>query len=205
MSLPQERRAAALLLIGVLAPLIIMGMHPTGGDLATGGARLVLINHVVHGVSLAAQPIVFVGLLGVWRSLRSDVATLALVCYAFGIVAILTAATLSGFVAPDALPERPLLLYTGLLNQAFAKVSVTAIGGSIALWGAALWQQHSRGFGRVVAIAGLIVGAVLAFGVLSGALYLNVGGILFVTLLEGVWIALVAVHLLRGPASPPLR
>src|ERR1044072_7465280 len=98
MSLPQERRAAALLLIGVLAPLFIMGMHPT-----TGGARLVLINHVVHGVSLAAQPIVFVGLLGVWRSLRSDVATLALVCYAFGIVAILTAATLSGFVAPDAL------------------------------------------------------------------------------------------------------
>src|ERR1051325_10758742 len=68
MSLPQERRAAALLLIGVLAPLIIMGMHPTGGDLATGGARLVLINHVVHGVSLAAQPIVFVGLLGQCRA-----------------------------------------------------------------------------------------------------------------------------------------
>src|ERR1044072_5721913 len=164
MSLPQERRAAALLLIGVLAPLFIMGMHPRGGDLATGGARLVLINHVVHGVSLAAQPIVFVGLLGVWRSLRSDVATLALVCYAFGIVAILTAATLSGFVAPDALPERPLLLYTGLLNQAFAKVSVTAIGGSIALWGAALWEQHRRGVGRGGAVAGGSIGGGGGFG-----------------------------------------
>src|ERR1051326_7917253 len=112
MSLPQERRAAALLLIGVLAPLIIMGMHPTGGDLATGGARLVLINHVVHGVSLAAQPIVFVGLRGVWRSRPSDAATLALVCYAFGTLGILPAATLSGLVAPDPRPERPLLLYT---------------------------------------------------------------------------------------------
>ena len=55
MSMPQERRTAVALLIGVIAPLLIMGMHPTGASLTTGGARLVLINHMVHGVSLAAQ------------------------------------------------------------------------------------------------------------------------------------------------------
>src|SRR5207302_8141922 len=126
MSMPQERRAAIVLLIGVVAPLLIMGMHPTGGDITRGGARLVLINHVVHGVALAAQPVVFLGLLGLWRSVRSDVATAALVFYAFVIVAILSAATLSGFVAPDLVTDRVLLGYTYQLYQAFAKSPVAS-------------------------------------------------------------------------------
>src|SRR5438874_4814972 len=138
MSMPQERRTAGALLIGVIAPLLIMGMHPTGASLTTGGARLVLINHLVHGVSLAAQPIVFLGLLGLWRSARSDAATAALVFYAFGIVAILSAAVLSGFVAPEVVAERPLLFYTGQPNQGFAQVRVAAIGASLILWGAPL-------------------------------------------------------------------
>src|SRR2546428_4976645 len=163
MSMPPERRAAIALLIGVLAPLLIMGMHPTGGDITRGGARLVAINHLVHGVSLAAQPVVFLGLLGLWRSVRSDLATAALVFYGFGIVAILSAAVLSGFVAPDVVADRLLLGYTGMLNQAFAKVSVAAIGASLTLWGAALWPIGGRGgVGRLPAPAGVVVGAVLA-------------------------------------------
>src|SRR3989475_12874953 len=126
MSMPPERRAAIALLIGVLAPLLIMGMHPTGGDITRGGARLVTINHWVHGVSLAAQPVVLLGLLGLWRSVRSDLATAALVFYGFRIVAILSASVLSGFVAPDVGADRPLLACSGMLYQRFAKVSVAA-------------------------------------------------------------------------------
>jgi len=199
MSMPQERRAAVALLIGVALPLLIMGMHPTGGDITRGGARLVLINHWVHGVALAAQPVVFLGLLGLWRSLRSDVAAAALVLYGFGIVAILSAATLSGFVAPDIAADRVLLGYTYQLNQGFAKVSVAAIGASLMLWGVALWA--SRGFVRLPAAAGVIIGAVLALGVLTGWLHLSASGIVIVTLLQGVWIVLVAAHLLREGSS----
>ena len=200
MSMPQERRAAVALLIGVALPLLIMGMHPTGGDITRGGARLVLINHWVHGVALAAQPVVFLGLLGLWRSLRSDVATAALVLYGFGIVAILSAATLSGFVAPDVVTDRVLLGYTGQLNQGFAKVSVAAIGASLILWGAALWPIGGRGFALLPAAAGVIIGAVLALGVLTGWLHLTARGIVIVTLLQGIWILLVVWHLLRGGA-----
>jgi len=192
MSTTQERRAAIALLIGVIAPLLIMGMHPTGADITTGGARLVLINHMVHGVSLAAQPVVFLGLLGLWRSLRSDVATAALVFYAFGIVAILSAATLSGFVAPDLVTDRVLLGLTYELNQGFAKVSVAAIGASLILWGVALRLA------RLPAAAGVIIGAVLVLGVLTGWLHLSASGIVIVTLLQGIWIILVATQLLRG-------
>ena len=192
MSTTEERRAAIALLVGVVAPLLIMGMHPTGADITIGGARLVLINHMVHGVSLAAQPVVFLGLLGLWRSLRSDVATAALVFYAFGIVAILSAAVLSGFVAPEVVAERPLLFYTGQLNQGFAKVSVAAIGASLILWGVALR------FARLPAAAGVIIGAVLVLGVLTGWLHLSASGIVIVTLLQAIWIILVAALLLRG-------
>ncbi len=192
MSTTEERRAAIALLIGVIAPLLIMGMHPTGADITIGGARLVLINHMVHGVSLAAQPVVFLGLLGLWRRLRSDVATAALVFYAFGIVAILSAAVLSGFVAPEVVAERPLLFYTGQLNQGFAKVSVAAIGASLILWGVALR------FARLPAAAGVIIGAVLVLGVLTGWLHLSASGIVIVTLLQAIWIILVAALLLRG-------
>jgi len=199
MSMPPERRAAIALLIGVLAPLLIMGMHPTGGDITRGGARLVTINHWVHGVSLAAQPVVFLGLLGLWRSVRSDLATAALLFYGFGIVAILSAAVLSGFVAPDVVADRLLLGYTGMLNQAFAKVSVAAIGASLILWGAALWPIGGRsGFARLPAAAGVMIGAVLALGILTGWLRLTVRGIVIVTLLQGIWILLVVRHLLRG-------
>jgi len=192
MSTTEERRAAIALLVGVVAPLLIMGMHPTGADITIGGARLVLINHMVHGVSLAAQPVVFLGLLGLWRRLRSDVATAALVFYAFGIVAILSAAVLSGFVAPEVVAERPLLFYTGQLNQGFAKVSVAAIGASLILWGVALR------FARLPAAAGVIIGAVLVLGVLTGWLHLSASGIVIVTLLQGIWLILVAALLLRG-------
>ncbi len=201
MSMPRERRAAVALLIGVVAPLLIMGMHPTGADITAGGARLVMINHLVHGVSLAAQPVVFLGLLGLWRSLRSDAATAALVVYGFGIVAILSAATLSGFVAPEVVTDRVLLGYTGQLNQGFAKVSVAAIGASLILWGAALWAIGGRGLARLPAAAGVIIGAVLGLGVLTGWLHLTASGIVIVTLLQGVWIIFVAAHLLRGGSN----
>jgi hypothetical protein len=60
------------------------------------------------------------------------------------------------------LAEPALLLDTGELNQAFARVSVAATDASIVLWGAALWQRN--GAARLPAAAGVIVGAALARG-----------------------------------------
>lgn len=98
-----NQSAALTLIIGVLSPLLIIGMHPTAGDLTgDSGSRQVVVNYFVHGVALAAQPLVFVGLLGVSRYLEwSESAIAALVVYGFGIVAVLPAAVLSGFVAPE--------------------------------------------------------------------------------------------------------
>jgi hypothetical protein len=204
-----NRSAGLTLIIGVLSPLLIIGMHPTAGDLTgEAGARQVLVNYLVHGVGLAAQPLVFLGLLGVSRYLQwSESAVAALVAYGFGIVAVLSAAVLSGFVAPDVIERldagqgaldaryQALLVYTGFVNQGFAKVNVMASGVAIVLWGCAMWR--TRHFPRATAVIGVVVGTALAGGTLIGYLRLNVQGIVIVTLLQAIWMILVAVHLLR--------
>jgi hypothetical protein len=51
------------------------------------------------------------------------------------------------------------------------------------------------------AVAGVIVGAGLALGIVSGSLHLNVRGIVLVAMLQGIWILLVAAYLLRAQSS----
>ena len=205
-----NRSAGLTLIIGVLCPLLIIGMHPTAGDLTgDSGSRQVVVNYVVHGVALAAQPLVFLGLLGVSRYLGwSESAVAALVVYGFGIVAGLPAEVLSGFVAPDvierirvtgATPDaryEALLAYTGFLNQGFARINVMASGVAVTLWGCAMWR--TRRFPRATAVIGVVVGTALAGGTLIGYLRLNVQGIVIVTLLQATWMILVALHLLRA-------
>jgi hypothetical protein len=205
-----NRSAGLTLIIGVTAPLLIIGMHSTAGDLTgDSGSRQVVVNYLVHGVALAAQPLVFLGLLGVSRYLEwSEMAIAALVVYGFGIVAVLPAAVLSGFVAPDviermrvtgATPDaryEALLAYTGFLNQGFARINVIASGAAVTFWGCAMWRR--RRFPRATAVIGMVVGTALAVGTLTGYLRLNVRGIVIVTLLQAIWMVLVAVHLLRA-------
>src|SRR5882672_9177267 len=131
----RDRAAGIAILTGVLAPLAVIGLHPTGHDLATdgGGERVLLINYLVHAVAIAAQPALFLGLLGLARYLgRSKRAIAGVVVYGFGAASVLIAAVLSGFVAPEVISRmsdadagqtptwQALLAYTGWLNRAFA-------------------------------------------------------------------------------------
>jgi hypothetical protein len=214
--MPSERAAALALLIGTLLPVLVIGLHPTAHDLTSdgGGSRQIAVNYLVHGVALAAQPVLLFGLLGLTRFLdRADLATLALVVYGFGIVAVMNAAVLSGFVAPAVIERmadasggptdasQALLSYTGFLNRAFADLSVIASGVAILLWSAAIWRTGR--LARAVAVLGFVAGMVLTLGVLSGHLRLNVHGIIVTTLLQGCWLVTVAVQLLtRRPVMP---
>jgi hypothetical protein len=62
-----------------------------------------------------------------------------------------------------------------------------------------LWQRN--GVARLPAAASVIVGAVLALGIVSGSLHLNVRGIVLVAMLQGIWILRVAAYLLRAQSS----
>lgn len=196
----QPRNASTLLLGGVLLPLLVLVMHPTGHDLAHDpNGRTLAVNHLVHGIAIACMPLLAAGLAGLCAWLRwTATASLAFAVYLLSVACNLIAAMMSGFVAPrllsgDAAPDTALLHYTHDINQAFATTAVVATGIAFALWSFAL-----LGRGKVrLAAAGAAIGTVQAAGILSGLLQLNVTGILTATALQAAWLLPLAWMLRR--------
>ena len=210
------RRAAQSLLVGILLPLLVLGLHPTAHDLTgDSGERMTMVNHLVHGIALVSQPIVLLGLIGLSQYLGwTPLTTAGLVFYAASIVGTITAALASGFVASDVVTASregtgavasqvdALLSYTSYWNQAFARLGSIAAGAAILLW--SLEILAGRRLSRVSGTVGIVVGLALAVGVLSGRLQLNVPGIILATGLQAVWMCLVALQLLKAePGAPP--
>jgi len=211
--------SGTLLIVGSLAGMVVMTLHPTGRTMITpeNFPRQAFLNVTVHGIALAALPSLFVGLVGLSRRLGpSDLTIAALVAYGFGAVALMSAAVASGFVATPVVERllmvqaesrgvyQALLTYTGLLNQGFAKVSVVASSVAVLLWSAAIWRS-----GRIVraaGVAGALVGAGVLLAFLSGQLRLDVHGFGMVTFAQSIWLIWLGVLLcwVQG-ASPATR
>lgn len=211
----RDTRSGILLIAGTAAGVAVMAFHPTAHGLVTGpGASWQAgVNVFVHGLAIAAAPVVFLGLLGLTRRLGfSDTAVAALVAWGVGAVAVISAAVASGFVATAVikhLSDAPggtselshaFLDYTGFLNQAYAKVYVAATSAAILLWSAAILA--GRRLSRAAGFAGLIAGAALLLGIFSGRLRLNVHGFGLVILAEAVWLVWVGILLCRDEETP---
>jgi len=204
----QPRPAGALLMAGVLLPLLVLAMHPTGHDLAHDPhGRMLVVNYLVHGIAIACMPLLLAGLAGLCTWLRwSTSATLAFAAYAIATICNLVAAMMSGFVAPRLLsagePDDAamrMLHYTHDINQLFAMLAAIASGVAFVAWAWALHRHVPRKAG--LAAFGALVGCVLAIGVLSGLLRLDVRGILVAAILQAAWLLPLA-RMLRGLPDP---
>lgn len=187
----QPRQAGALLTTGVLLPLLVLVMHPTGHELAHDpNGQVRAVNTLVHGIAIACLPLLATGLAGLCGWLRwSTTASLAFAVYLMSSTCNLVAAMMSGFVAPRLLsggttPDASLLHYTHDINQAFATSAVVAAGIAFVLWGVAL---HRRGKPSLAAL-GVAIGIAQVAGILSGLLQLDVTGILLATALQAAWL-----------------
>ena len=202
--------SGALLIAGSLAMMIVLSFHPRAHDLMTPGtfARQAARNHIVHGVALAAVPVLFLGLLGLSRRLGwTDSAVAATVVYGFGSVAVLTAAIASGFLATEMIERmledrgatrdvyHALLDYTGQLNQAFANVNLVATAIALVLWSSAILRTGR--VSRAAGITGAVIGAVILAGLFSGHLKPSVHGFGIVMLAQSAWLIWVGVLLHR--------
>lgn len=212
----RDAASGILLLAGSLAGIVVMSLHPTGHDLMTAGGseKLAQLNVIVHGLALAATPIVFLGLLGVARRLGpSDLTTSALVAWGFGGLAVTSAAVASGFVAPGVIARiiaaegsrvpQAFLVYTGLWNQGFAKVNVVAYSVGILLWSAAILR--SGRMARAAGIAGAVIGAGILLGFFSGHLRLDVHGFGIVTFAQSGWLIWLGILLCREAGAGDRR
>lgn len=220
-----DRTAALALFAGSLAGVVTMALHPTAHEVvrnASASAPNTLAT-AVHALAVLAQPLELCGTLALTLRLRArrDVAVGAYIFFALASVAALIAAVASGFLAPAVLrglavadaPARAAMMsalhVTGLVNQAFARVFVTCSGVAILLWSGAMRPDRAtagreaagREPPRALAVYGLLLGAALTLGAVSGHLRLDVHGFGLVALGEGVWMAWVAAYLWRAPVS----
>ena len=135
----------------------------------------------------------------------------ALVIYGFATVAVMIAATLSGLVAIPVLQkmvEQPqasaqwqgFATYSGLLNQAFARIYTLLASIAIALWSVAI--VRSRTLPRAAGIYGLVIAPVIFVAVASGHVRLDVHGFGAVVLLQAIWSIAVGAALYRTRPVP---
>jgi hypothetical protein len=206
----REKLGGLAMVAGAAMGLVTMALHPTGAQIAHGGAARAALSAAVHALALAGVPLVFFGTFALTRRLsgRGALAELALVFQGAAGVATLIAAVASGFLATDLVAGMAgldgearamagaLLHYTGALNQAFARVLVGASSVAIGLWSVEILRTGllRRGTG----ILGCAVAAATLLALLSGRLRLDVHGFGAVVLGQAVWLVMVGLELRRG-------
>lgn len=211
-----DRSAAVALVTCSIAGLVVMALHPTGGEVsreASAGGAMALVQGV-HWLAIVAQPLLLAGTLAITMRLRvrRDAAVAAYIFFAVASAAILIAAAASGLVSPGVLrgmhdsgagvtmSMENALHYTFLLNQAFARIYVVLGAIAIALWSWAI--LGGRELPRALGFYGLLFGAALVVGLASGQLTLGIHGFGLVILGQGVWMTWAAVVLWRGGGRP---
>ena len=201
------------LIAGALAGMTTMLLHPTGSQLIADVQHVAPIGLAVHALALAALPVSFFGAIGLTRTLGGDgdAALAALVAYGMASVAVMIAAVASGLLAPALAAQmvattgadhdfaKAFFQYTGMINQAFAKVFVVAASAAILLWSWAI-LAHGR-LARAAGVYGAIAGVLVLLVVTIGHLRLDVHGFGAVVLTQSVWFIAIGILLARGQPS----
>jgi hypothetical protein len=169
-----------------------------------------LVNALAHTLAILSLPLSFLGALVLTRMLAGPgrLSVMALVLYGFALAAGMGAATASGYIAPEVLRRiasaappadeawRALFRFTGIVNQACARILVIGTAGSIILWSAALRDRVALRW------YGYLSSAAIVAAVASGWLRLDVHGFGAVVLLQAVWFISVAIMMMKArPAA----
>ena len=207
-----NRLGGIALIAGAIAGMITMSLHPSGhhGIMSPREMEiLALLTRAVHALAIISLPLSFLGCMAMTRRLASPsrLSVAALVVYGFAVIAIMIAASMSGFVAPGVMSKlvagdpltdtrRLFLDYTFQLNQAFASVYVVGSCVAIILWSIAILKtrQLALGLGFYGVVLGLAILAVL----FSGSLALNVHGFGLVTFTQAIWFIVAGALLWRA-------
>ncbi len=198
------------MIAAAVAGTIVMAVHPTSHELLAPGkfTTIAVLGEAVHIFAIITTPVAFLGALALARHMDSPnrLAMSALAIYGFALVAIVSAATLSGLVAIPILqkmadhPESAaqwggFAAYTGMLNQAFAKIYTLLVSIAVALWSVQI--VRTRILPRAAGIYGLVIAPIIFIAVGSGHVRLDVHGFGAVVLLQGIWLVAVGTALYR--------
>jgi hypothetical protein len=224
-----DRKSGLAFLAGSLGGIVTMAIHPTaGGSMnASQVAHLVVASGIAHSLAMVSFLVLFLGAIGLSRQLaarevhnkRDHVALAALVAYGFGVVALLLATAVSGFIVPnimrhmvrDATANAPqwniVIDAVFQFNQVFARIYSVAASAAVLLWSASALKNGSGGdrvLGRGIAIYGCAVAVVLIVLIVVGHLRLNVHGMAVVVAAHAIWFVVAGVQLYMLPTREVL-
>ncbi len=205
--------AGGALAAAALGAIALMTLHPTTGSPGHDSVARELIaestlNSFVHGGMIGFVLVFYFALSALSRRLNESHSSVRAAQLLFGAatIAMTGAALVSGFIVPglaehyvdvaDDQVFRAQLLALSETNQTLAKAGSLFYGVAILLWSIRLVVMS--GLPRIAGFGGLFVGPVIAIGILTGHLVLNVHGMGLVIVLMGVWFMLIALQLIRG-------
>lgn len=200
-------RVAGGVLIGA-AVLTVGAMlhHPEGGASSPEGiARMAHISGIVHGV-LIGLLVVELACVAVYARLRGferPLVTAGLTFFATGVVIMLPAPVINGFVLPhwmmkpdtDGLAHE-LVEFGADIGVTFAMLASILVSVGIVLFSIGL--MHDRGVNRWFGVVGVITVTPVPVALLLGAIHLNVHGMLMVIAAWCLWFFGLGVMMLRG-------
>ena len=208
-----DSSSGTALIIGSVASIITMALHPTGHDLFGPGFQTAAqLSVAVHSLALMSLPIQFFGAWGLSRRLASAgwLSAVGLCSFGFAVIAVMNAGVASGMIATriavriaEASQADPtwqaLYRYTGEWNQAFAMVFVVGTSIALLLWSIAIVKNGTlpRGLGAY----GYILSPITLLAVLSGHIRLDVHGFGAIILGQAVWWIIAGVKLRKLGAS----
>jgi hypothetical protein len=212
------RVAGITLILATLLEVLVIAHHPGMSlrEMVQGSAaaeNVGTFGEWVHGTLMVLVVAVYFGLteFAVQQDLRRPFVRLGLIAYSLGLLAMLGAALLNGFVtwralmtigrlaAAGTLQEptvfRQLLILASVLSQSLADVGGIAMSTGVVLWSISiLWGTR---YERVVGAGGVLVGVASAIALGTGTLVLDQHGILALAIFEALWTVCIGVLLLQ--------
>ena len=210
----RDRASAVAIILGAVAFVVTMALHPTGGDLD----HIIKIAPVVvgtHSLALASLALVVLGFLGLTVRLSEDnvLAPAGMVTFAFGAIAAMCAAVLNGLALPAFVRQhaqsdaatleviRLILGYNHALNAAFARVFMAATAVAVVFWSIAI--VRTRSLPSWTGVVGGVAGVGALGMLLVGAIGVDVHDFGLFVFGYSAWAILIALQLWRRASPPP--
>jgi hypothetical protein len=213
-----DRKSGILFIIGSLAGILTMAIHPVarGSLTVEQAAHLSVVSGIAHSLAMVSLILMFLGACGLTKSIvaADRLSFAAIVVYGFACLALFVAATVSGFIIPvimkhmvrdaSASAHQWEIVIDGIfqINQAFARVYSIAASIAIMLWSAS--ALRNGGFSRGLATYGCIVSTLIIVGIAVSHSRLDVHGMAAIWLGQAIWFLLVGSQLCsrKSPAQP---
>jgi hypothetical protein len=207
--------AGAVLAAATVLEILAMAHHPSvhTADVAEAVriiSQLAPLGAWVHGTLQALLLIVAYGLseFVLRRGIERPLIRAGAIAYAAGIIVMIGAAMVSGFIITGLMTLTPhttptdlqintqLLVLCRVLNQSCANFGAVAMSAGIALWSLDLLRD--AGAPRMIGVLGLLVGVSPALALMFGLMHLDVPGMTAVLVLQAVWNVAVGVGMIRS-------